>query len=102
MIYAFGAYRLDTDLGELHGPLGAVALEPKCFALLRHLVVNRARSVSKDEIFEVIWPGVFVSDAALSTAIKQVRAAVGDSGQAQAVIKTVRGFGYRFVADVEP
>ncbi len=99
MVFAFGAYRLDTIVLELHGPDGVVSLEPKCFALLRLLIEHRARAVSKDEIFDAIWPGLFVTEASLSTAIRQVRAAVGDSGERQEVIKTLRGFGFRFIAD---
>ena len=52
-----------------------VPTEPQVFALLRHLVENRDRVVSRDEIFEVIWKGRIVSDAAISSRIKAVRAA---------------------------
>ncbi|WP_299654248.1 winged helix-turn-helix domain-containing protein [uncultured Tateyamaria sp.] len=54
--------------------------EPQVFALLRHLIENRDRVVSRDEIFEVIWKDRIVSDAALSSRIKAARAAIGDDG----------------------
>ncbi|MEL6318919.1 MAG: transcriptional regulator, partial [Pseudomonadota bacterium] len=44
------------------------------------------------------WGGRFISDSTLSSAVKSARRAVGDDGAAQAVIKTVHGRGFRFVA----
>ena len=49
---------------------------------------------------DAIWGGRFVTEAAVTSRIKQVRRAVGDDGQAQRVIRTVHGRGYRFVAPV--
>ena len=98
MIYAFEQFKLDTLAVELRGPDGAVPLEPKCFELLKVLIESRDRAVPKEDLLEAVWPGVFVTDASLSTAIKQLRAALGDDGGRQAIIKTVRGVGFRFVA----
>ena len=100
MIYAFEQFKLDTRAVELRGPNGVVPLEPKCFELLNVLLEARDRAVSKEALFEAVWPGVFVTDASLSTAVKQLRAALGDDGARQSIIKTVRGVGFRFVADV--
>lgn len=100
MIAHFGEYVLDLAARELRGPQGHTELEPKCFDLLQFLVKNRDRAIHKDEIFETIWPGVFVTDASLSTAIRQIRSALGDDGTSQQFIRTIRGYGFRFVADV--
>jgi TolB-like protein/Tfp pilus assembly protein PilF len=48
-----------------------------------------------------VWGDRFVSESALTTQIKEVRRAVGDSGRVQHVVKTVHGRGYMFVAPVE-
>ena len=101
MIYAFGEFQLDIDRVELRGPDGPVPLEPKCFTVLHLLVRKSPHAVSKDEFFETVWPGVFVTDASLSTAIRQVRVALGDSAERQAFIRTVRGHGFHFVSAVE-
>jgi DNA-binding winged helix-turn-helix (wHTH) protein len=100
MILAFGQFELDTDRVELRADGAAVALEPQVFALLRFLIENRDRMVSKDEIVDAVWGGRIVSDSAVTSRIKSVRQAVGDDGRAQRIIRTVHGRGFRFVADV--
>ena len=101
MIYRFGSFELDLDKVELRELGAALPIEPQVFALLAFLIENRERLVSKDEIFENVWDGRFVSDSALASRIKHARKALGDDGQAQAFIKTIHGRGFRFVADVE-
>lgn len=100
MILSFAGHSLDRDRAELRGPGGVVALEPKAFAVLALLAENHDRVVDKDEMIEVVWGGRFMSDAAVTTVVKQVRRAIGDDGAAQEIIRTVRGRGYRLVAPV--
>lgn len=101
MVFEFGEFELDTDQVELRDAGRAVPLEPKSFDLLVFLVQNHDRVLSRDEVFDQIWPDVFVTDASLSTAIAQIRRALRDDGTAQRYIKTVRGRGFRFVAPVK-
>jgi TolB-like protein/Tfp pilus assembly protein PilF len=100
MIYRFGSFELDLDKVELREDGEPRPIEPQVFALLAFLVENRERLVSKDEIFENVWDGRFVSDSALASRIKFARKVLGDDGKAQAFIKTVHGRGFRFAADV--
>ncbi|MBT4169262.1 MAG: hypothetical protein HOE05_14080, partial [Rhodospirillaceae bacterium] len=100
-IYAFGAFELDLGLQELRKDGRARAIEPQAFDLLQYLVEHRERLVTKDELNEQIWDGRFVTDAALSTYIKLARQAIGDSGQRQMLIRTVRGKGFRFVGAID-
>ncbi|MCY4333463.1 MAG: winged helix-turn-helix domain-containing protein [Litoreibacter sp.] len=100
MEYRFEDFTLSTSRVELRSEAGLVDLEPKTFDLLSFLVKNHHRAVSKDEVLEAVWPGVFVSDASISQALKQLRRALGDDGRNQKFIKTLRGKGFRFVADV--
>jgi len=76
MHHVFGAYALFPDRAELVGPDGPVRLEPKAYAVLRLLVENHERVVSREEMIALIWGGRFVSDAAVSTALKLARKAV--------------------------
>jgi TolB-like protein/DNA-binding winged helix-turn-helix (wHTH) protein/tetratricopeptide (TPR) repeat protein len=91
---------IDTDTYEIRRGDSVRSLEPQVFDLLILLIENRHRLVSKHEIIERIWNGRAVSDAALSSRIKSARQALGDSGASQELIRTVRGRGFRFVAEV--
>ncbi|WP_161988419.1 winged helix-turn-helix domain-containing tetratricopeptide repeat protein [Elioraea sp. Yellowstone] len=101
MDLAFAGYEIDLDRHELRHRGETVHVEPQVFDLLVHLVRNRDRVVSKDELFETIWQGRFVSEAALSSRINAARKAVGDDGNRQALIKTIHKRGFRFVGEVE-
>jgi len=98
--YRFGDCEVDSQKFELVRAGQPVAVEPLVFKLLIYLLEHRDRAVGKDEILARIWTGKVVSDATLANAIKLARQAVGDSGERQAVIRTVRGHGYRFVAPI--
>src|SRR5688572_13596470 len=100
MRYRFGEVVLDTDRRELHAADRVVELQPQVFDVLVHLVENRDRVVRKEELLDAVWGSQFVTESALTTRIKEARRAVGDDGQAQRVIRTVHGHGYRFVAEV--
>jgi TolB-like protein len=76
-------------------------VEPQVFALLTHLVENRDRLVSRDELLEKVWDGRVVSDAAIASRIKSARQALGDDGTAQRYIRTAHRQGFRFVAPVK-
>jgi TolB-like protein len=96
----FDKFLLDTDRRELRGGAGAIHLEPQVFDLLLHLAQNANRVVSKDELIEHVWNGRAVSDAALNSRINAARRAIGDSGEKQAIIRTVQRRGFMFAADV--
>lgn len=76
------------------------AIEPKSFRLLQFLIENRDRVVSKEEIFQAVWAGTFVTDNALTRAVAQIRKAIGDDPREPRYIETVPTVGYRFVAPV--
>lgn len=73
MIYGFGEFRIDLARQELWRGEALVDLEPMVFQLLRLLIENRDRLVTKEELFTALWGGRAVSDAALSTCIKSAR-----------------------------
>ena len=100
MRFAFGEYELDVDKSELRSGGIVTPVEPQVFALLRLLIENRDRLVGKDEMIDRIWGGRIVSDEAVTSRIKSARRAIGDSGEAQALIRTIPRLGYRFVGDV--
>lgn len=94
-------FELDNELFELRRDGSGIPLEPQAFDVLVYLVAHRDRVVPKEELMDRVWGGRFVTEAAVTSRIKQVRRALGDDGQGQRVIRTVRGRGYRFVAGVK-
>ncbi len=101
MIYAFEDYVLDMQCYELRRAGIPCKLEPQAFNVLAYLLAHRDRVVTKDELLEHLWPDQHVGDASLAQRLTAVRKALGDSGRAQRLIKTVHGRGYRFIAPVE-
>jgi class 3 adenylate cyclase/tetratricopeptide (TPR) repeat protein len=99
--FVFGEFELDEARFELRRAGRPVELRATPFRLLQHLIRERARVVSKDELIEAVWPDVAVSDMALSSALKAVRHALGDDGKEQRWIQTLRGRGIRFLGLVE-
>jgi len=100
LILKFGEFELDDGLCELRRGGTRVEVRPKSLDLLLYLARNRERVVPKRELLEQVWPGVVVSEGALTTTMNLARAVVEDGGERQRVIKTVSRRGYRFVADV--
>lgn len=100
MHYRFGVFSLDTDRRELRRESDLLAVEPKVFDLLVHLIANRERVVGKDDLIAAIWGGRIVSESALTTCVNAVRRAIGDDGKTQQRIKTLPRKGFRFVGDV--
>lgn len=102
MLYRFNDYTFDTATFELRCRGTAVGIEPQVLRLLQFLIENRHRVVSRNDIHRQLWGARFVTNNAIAVRIRSLRRALGDNGTSQAVIKTVHGAGYRFVASVEP
>jgi TolB-like protein len=97
----FGSCELDLDRFELHRDGEPVPIEPQAMRILVELLDHRDRVVTKNELLDSVWGDRFVSESALTTQIKALRRAVGDTGRDQQVIRTVHGRGYMFVAPVD-
>ena len=100
MRFAFEDHMLDPDRRELTRGSEAVAVGPQVFDLLVHLVRNRERVVSKDNLIDAVWGGRIISESTLTSHINAVRKAIGDTGEEQRLVRTIARKGYRFVGDV--
>ena len=98
MIFRFEGHALDVQRGCLMRGQAELELRPKSFAVLRYLVENANRLVSKDELFKAIWPNVFVTNDSLTQCVREVRLALRD--EEQRILKTVPRRGYLFAAAV--
>lgn len=101
MSFKFGDYVLDTTRRELTRGSEPIAIGPQVFDLLIHLVENRDRVVSKDDLLDAVWDGRIVSESTITSHINAVRKAIGDNGVDQRLLRTVARKGFRFVGDVE-
>jgi len=100
LVFQFNQITLDTVQYRLGRSGNPISVEPQVFNLLAYLIGNRARVVTRDELLDNLWKGKVVSDAALGATLQSARKAVGDSGRAQTIIKTIHGRGYQFIAEV--
>ena len=91
---------LDTDRRELRRGAGMIPTTPQVFDLLNYLIGNRDRVVSKDDLISAVWNGRIVSEAALTTRLNAARAAIGDDGGKQRLIRTLPRKGFRLVGAV--
>ena len=100
MAFVFADCQLDCKRRELRRNGSAVHLEPQVFDVLVHLVRNRDRVVTKDDLLQAVWNGRMVSEDALTSRIGAARRAIGDTGGEQQLIRTVQRRGFLFVGDV--
>jgi len=99
-----GAFELDLRAGELRDADGKVRrLQEQPFQILLMLVERAGGLVTREEIQKKLWPNntVVEFDHSIHTAIKKLRKAFGDSGEAPKYIETVARRGYRLMVPVE-
>jgi TolB-like protein/DNA-binding winged helix-turn-helix (wHTH) protein/Tfp pilus assembly protein PilF len=101
VIFRFDDAELDSARYELRRAGAPVPLEPKVLDLLLHLVQQRDRLVTKEELLREVWPDVHVTESTLTRAVSLARAALGESAAEPRSIETVPGRGYRWKATVE-
>ena len=101
MRHRFDDIEVDADRFELRRQGEACHVEPQVFDLMLHFIRNPNRIISRDEVIEAVWQGRIVSEATISSAIKSARRALGDDGDSQKYLRTVRGRGFEFVGSVK-
>ena len=97
----FGDFRLDLEAERLWRGDVVCPLRAKSFAVLRHLVMNRGRLVTKEELFRACWPGTAVSESVLRVSIHEIRAALGEEALHPTFLTTVGRRGCRFEVRAE-
>src|SRR3989442_13701047 len=95
--HSFDEFTLDLTRGCLLHGQEEIKLRPKSFEVLKYLVENNGRLISKDELIHTVWVETAVTDDSLVQCLKDIRHALRD--EAQQIIKTVHGRGYIFDAE---
>lgn len=95
-IIEFEDFEVDLTRGELRRGGNAIGVEPQVFDLIAVLSTRPGEMLSRDDLIREVWGGRIVSDSAISSRINAARAALGDSGQTQRLIKTIPRRGFRF------
>jgi DNA-binding winged helix-turn-helix (wHTH) protein/tetratricopeptide (TPR) repeat protein len=97
----FAGLSLNLQTHELWRGDALLPLAPQSMAVLAYLLRHRGRVVSRDELLREVWGGVHVAGGSLRQAVFELRQALEDRAEAPAVVQTIRGRGYRFVAQVD-
>jgi predicted ATPase/DNA-binding winged helix-turn-helix (wHTH) protein len=99
-VVEFGPYHLDVARRQLRRGGQLLSVGGRAFEILYLLLSRAGAVVEKQEIMEVVWPGLFVEDANLRVQISTLRRLLHTGGDDSGYIVNVAGRGYRFVADV--
>ena len=96
----FPPFRLEAANERVYRGTSVVALRPKTFRVLLHLLEHAGRLVTKDELLDTVWQDVSVGDAVLKGCIRELRDALDDDPEKPRYIETAHRRGYRFIGVV--
>jgi DNA-binding winged helix-turn-helix (wHTH) protein len=97
----FDAFELDYGQRRLFRDGAEVHLSPKALQLLNLLIEKAPNAVSKQALYEALWPSTFVSETNLPGLIVETRTALGDDARHPRFVRTVHGYGYAFDAPLQ-
>ncbi len=97
---SFGDFRIVRADERVIGPAGAVKLGRKAYRLLLMLAEQNGQLLTKDALFASVWDGTIVTESALTSAVKELRRALGDQSVDPSYIESVYGRGYRLIPPV--
>ena len=100
MVFRFDQFNVNTETFELSFNGEVRPVEPMVFDLIAHFAAHPDQVFTREELMASIWKGRIVSDATVATCVKNARKALGDTGNHQIFIQTVRGRGFKFTASV--
>ena len=102
-VYRFGVFRLDSESRELQRDGLPVRIQEHPFRVLVQLLQRPGEVVTREELRQKLWPeGTFVEfEDSLNTAVKKLRAVLGDSADNPRFVETIPKRGWRFIAPVE-
>src|ERR1044072_2544511 len=100
LIYEFDEFQLEPHERKLMRRGQLIPLHGKAFEMLLVLIRNRGKLLTKDELFELVWPDQIVEESNLTVNMSAIRRALGERANNPHYITTVSGRGYRFTGEV--
>jgi DNA-binding winged helix-turn-helix (wHTH) protein len=98
----FAEFVADLAERKLYRNGEVVELQSKGFAFLAALLQSPGQTVSRFQLANELWPGVYVQvDQGLNAAVRKVRRALNDDAYAPRFVQTLGSHGYRFICPVE-
>lgn len=99
--YSFEGFRVKVAERELWRGDALLSVNLYIFDCIAYLIDHRDRAVGRDELVAAVWGRVEITDGHLNQIVARARRALDDNAQTQRLIRTVPGFGYRWVSEVE-
>lgn len=100
--FRFGEFTFDCASRQLMCGSAQRHLSLKAHELLKLLLLAWPRALSREELYDALWPSTFVCETNLACVVNEVRRALADDARASRYIRTVHGFGYAFCGEVTP
>ena len=100
LLYRFEGFAFDPAESRLMRGAETLTVQPKVLDALRLFVERPGRLLSKQELMDGLWPGLYVGEESLTQVIRKLRLALGDDPQAPSFVETVPRRGYRFLPTV--
>src|SRR5262249_10365254 len=94
-------FALDGAAYRLLKGADPIDLSPKALDLLFLFAERPGTLVTKDDMLRALWPGVAVTDNAITQVVSELRQALGDEPASPRLVETVPRRGYRFIGVVE-
>jgi len=99
-IFVFGEFTFDCGSRLLMRNGVKRHLSLKAQQLLQLLILARPSALSREELYDALWPSTFVCETNLASIINEVRRALGDDARKSQYVRTVHGFGYAFCGEI--
>jgi len=92
--FSFEPFYLDLKRQRLQKNTEDIKISPRMFELLRILAQASPEPVSKEQLNSLLWPNTIVSEWSLARLVSDTRIILGDDGEQQKYIQTIRGAGF--------
>jgi len=95
-----GSWIVDPSLNSMSSEGKTVRLEPKVMGVLLCLAEHPAETLSKEQLFQAVWPNIIVTEDVLKRCIAELRRAFDDDARNPHIIETISKRGYRLLVPV--